>query len=171
MITNTKPSPKALVPQEIIESKIYLIRGRKVMLDSDLAKLYGVQTKVLNQAIKRNKKRFPADFMYQLTKKEYSSLRSHNVTLKSGRGRHRKYSPYVFTEPGIAMLSTVLTSETAIQINIQIIRTFIKLRKILAMHKDVHMVSLRDFNDAYLEHGSLLGDSSYVSCDYCRLSF
>jgi hypothetical protein len=75
------------------------------MVDSDLAKIYGVQTKVLNQAIKRNKKCFPADFMYQLTKEEYSFLRSRCVTLKSGRGRHRKYFPYVFTEPGVAMLS------------------------------------------------------------------
>lgn len=120
---------------ESIQQKIYLIRRQKVMLDSDLAELYGVSTKVLNQAIKRNAKRFPSDFMFQLKAEEYDSLRSQFVTLKQGRGRHRKYLPYVFTEQGVAMLSSVLNSEQAIQVNIAIIRVFVHLRKILLTHK------------------------------------
>ena len=122
-----------------IKSKIYTIRNMQVMLDKDLAELYGVQTKVLNQSVKRNIKRFPSDFMFQLNKKESESLkyqssgpRSQIVTLKNGRGRNIKYSPYVFTEQGVAMLSSVLNSERAIQVNIQIIRTFTKLRELLA---------------------------------------
>ncbi len=103
-----------LVPVEIIEKKILLIRGEKVMLDSDLAELYEVPVKVLNQAVKRNSGRFPEDFMFQLTKKEDESLRSQFVTLKKGRGEHRKYLPYVFTEQGVAMLSSVLNSERAV---------------------------------------------------------
>jgi len=124
-----------LIPAEIIERKIYLIRGQKVMLDSDLATLYGVPAKVLNQAVKRNIDRFPKDFMLQLTRKEDASLRSQIVTLKKGRGQHRKYSSYVFTEHGVAMLSSVLNSQRAIQVNIAIIRTFVKLRQVLATHK------------------------------------
>ncbi|MCK5615008.1 ORF6N domain-containing protein [Candidatus Pacearchaeota archaeon] len=96
------------LPVEVIEKKILLIRGQKVMLDRDLAELYDVETKVLNQAVKRNIDRFPGDFMFQLTSEEYDSLRSQNVTLK--RGQHRKYLPYVFTENGVAMLSSVLKS-------------------------------------------------------------
>jgi phage regulator Rha-like protein len=125
------------VPQELIEQKIFLIRGHKVMLDSDLAKLYGVAPKRLNEQVKRNKKRFPRDFMFQLTKEEDESLRSQFATLKSGRGKHRKYRPYVFTEQGVAMLSSVLNSERAIQVNIEIMRTFTKLRTMLAEHKDL----------------------------------
>ncbi len=128
-----------IIPDEIILNNIILLRGKKVMLDKDLAELYGVQTKVLNQSVKRNIKRFPSDFMFQLNKKESESLkyqssgpRSQIVTLKNGRGRNIKYSPYVFTEQGVAMLSSVLNSERAIQVNIQIIRTFTKLRELLA---------------------------------------
>ena len=105
------------------------------MLDSDLAELYGVSTKVLNQAVKRNVKRFPSDFMFQLKADEYESLRSQIVTLKQGRGRHRKYLPNVFTEQGVAMLSSVLNSEQAIQVNIAIMRVFVHLRKTLLTHK------------------------------------
>jgi phage regulator Rha-like protein len=126
---------KALLPQERIENKIYLIRGEKVMLDRDLAELYGVETKVFNQAVKRNKNRFPNEFMFQLTKIEADSLRSRSVTLK--RGEHRKYLPYAFTEYGVAMLSGVLNSDRAIQVNIQIIRTFIKIRRLLASHRAI----------------------------------
>ncbi len=126
-----------LIPTEIIENKIYLIRGHKVMLDSDLARLYGVAPKRLNEQVKRNKKRFPPDFIFQLTKEEDESLRSQFATLKSGRGKHRKYLPYVFTEQGVAMLSSVLNSERAIQVNIEIMRTFTKLRTMLAEHKDL----------------------------------
>lgn len=108
------------VPQERIERKIFLIRGIKVMLDSDLAKLYGVATKVLNQAVKRNKDRFPQDFMFLLNAEETAILRSQNVTSKeTGRGG-RQYLPYVFSEQGIAMLSSVLHSRRAIQVNIAI---------------------------------------------------
>jgi hypothetical protein len=102
---------KALVPIEVIEKKILLISGQKVMLDSDLAALYGVSTKRLNEQVRRNLKRFPRDFMYQLSAEEFESLRSHFATLKIGRGKHRKYFPYIFTEQGIAMLSSVLNSE------------------------------------------------------------
>ena len=128
---------KSLVPLEIIEKKILLIGGQKVMLDSDLAALYGVTTKRLNEQVRRNLKRFPADFMYQLSAEEFESLRSHFATLKSGRGKHRKYLPQVFTEQGIAMLSSVLNSDRAIAVNIQIMRAFVKLREMISTHKDL----------------------------------
>jgi len=128
---------KELIPVEIIERKIYLIRGHKVMIDSDLSKLYGVQIKRLNEQVRRNLKRFPADFMFQLTQEETDSLRSQIATLKTGRGEHRKYLPYAFTENGVAMLSSVLNSDRAIEVNIQIMRTFTKLREMLLTHKDL----------------------------------
>jgi len=131
----TQEEAKSLLPEEMIEKKIYLIRGEKVMLDRDLANLYEVETKVLNQAVKRNLKRFPSDFMFRLTKEEEDSLRSQFVTLK--RGEHSKYMPHAFTENGVAMLSTVLNSDRAIQVNIQIMRTFTRLRKLLASHKEI----------------------------------
>ncbi len=125
-----------VVPMEVIEGKILLIRGRKVMLDRDLAMLYGVETRALNQAVKRNSTRFPEDFMFQLTNDEAVVLsRSQFVTLK--RGQNIKYLPYVFTENGVAMLSSVLKSERAIEVNIQIMRTFTKLREILSTHKEL----------------------------------
>ena len=114
-----------------------MIRGHKVMLDDDLADLYDVQTKVFNQAVRRNRNRFPSDFMFQLTDREYHSLRSQIVTLNSGRGRHRKYLPYAFTEQGVAMLSSVLRSNRAVQVNIEIMRAFVRLREVLATHKDL----------------------------------
>ena len=107
------------------------------MLDSDLAAMYGVATKVLVQAVKRNSSRFPLDFMFQLTEDEDQSLRSQIVTLKTGRGKHRKYRPYVFTEQGVAMLSSVLNSERAIEVNIEIMRAFVKLREMIATHKEL----------------------------------
>ena len=115
-----------------IERKIYLIRAQKVMIDRDLAELYGVETKVLNQAVRRNRGRFPDDFMFQLTAEESGSLRSQIVTLKTGRGQHRKYLPYVFTEQGVAMLSSVLSSEQAVNVNIEIMRAFVRLRQMLS---------------------------------------
>jgi phage regulator Rha-like protein len=124
-----------LIPIELIASKIYLIRNVKVMLDRDLAELYGVETKVLKQAVRRNIDRFPTDFMFELTKNEYQSLRSQIVTLK--RGQHSKYAPFAFTEHGVLMLSSVLNSERAIQANIQIMRTFTKLREALIDDKDL----------------------------------
>lgn len=127
---------KTVIPQEVIENKILLIRSKKVMLDKDLAVLYGVQTRTLNQAVKRNVQRFPEDFMFQLTREEAEKLlRSQFVTLK--RGRHYKYLPYAFTENGVAMLSSILNSEGAIEVNIQIMRTFTRLREMLLSHKDL----------------------------------
>jgi hypothetical protein len=107
---------KSIVPIEVIEKKILLINGQKVMLDSDLAALYGVTAKRLNEQVRRNLKRFPGDFMYQISREEFESLRSHFATLNKGRGKHRKYMPYVFTEQGIAMLSSVLNSDKAIEV-------------------------------------------------------
>ena len=125
-----------IVPAEIIESKILFVRGKKVMLDRDLALLYGVETKVLNQAVKRNIKRFPDDFMFQLNWDEASELsRSQFVTLK--KGENIKYLPYAFTENGVAMLSSVLNSERAITVNIQIMRTFTRIKEMIATHKDL----------------------------------
>lgn len=126
-----------IVPLEVIERKIYLIRNHKVMLDSDLAELYGVATKVLLQAVNRNLKRFPSDFMFQLNYQQVAALRSQIVTLKRGRGQHRKYPPYVFTEQGVAMLSSVLNSERAIEVNIHIMRAFVKLREMIASNKEL----------------------------------
>ena len=127
----------SVIPSERIESRIVLLRGQKVMLDSELAELYGVATKVLIQAIKRNIERFPADFMFQLTVEEADLLRSQIVTLKTGRGRHRKYLPYAFTEQGVAMLSSVLRSKRAVRVNVEIMRTFVRLRQMLASNTDL----------------------------------
>jgi hypothetical protein len=130
----------ALIPQELIERSILMVRGHKVILDEDLAELYDVEIRVLNQAVKRNIRRFPEDFMFQLTAEEHAdcqALRSHFVILKRGRGQHRKYFPHVFTEQGVAMLSGVLNSDRAIDVNIQIMRTFVRLREMLAANRDL----------------------------------
>ena len=124
-----------LIPVERISSKIYLIRNEKVLLDFDLAELYGVETKQLKRAVRRNIDRFPLDFMFPLTKDEYNSLRSQIGTLK--RGGHSKYLPYSFTEQGVAMLSSVLNSERAIKVNIAIMRAFVKMRKILESNESL----------------------------------
>lgn len=121
---------------EAIERKIYLVRGQKVMLDSDLAVLYGVPTKALVQSVKRNRKRFPPDFMFQLENQDVAGLRSQIVTSKGKRGG-RRYDPFVFTEQGVAMLSSVMHSDRAIEVNIQIMRVFVKLREMIAAHKDL----------------------------------
>ena len=120
---------------EEIRTRIHVIRGRQVMLDKDLAELYGVETKVLNQAVKRNIERFPDDFMFQLNKDEWEFLRSQIVTIKNGRGEHVKYLPFAFTEQGVAMLSGVLRSPIAIQVNIRIMRAFVTVRQYLAIQK------------------------------------
>jgi len=125
---------QAIVPAEIIEQKILLIRGKKVMLDKDLAGLYGVETFNLNKAVKRNIERFPEDFMFQLTSEEFKNLIFHFGI--SSWGGTRK-CPYAFTENGVAMLSSVLNSKRAIQVNIQIMRTFTKLKEMIATHKDL----------------------------------
>lgn len=125
-----------LMPMERIQSAILQLRGDRVMLDTDLAILYGVEIRVLVQAVKRNIERFPDDFMFQLTAEEYAFLRSQIVTLnEGGRGKHRKYLPYAFTEQGVAMLSSVLRSPQAVQVNIEIMRAFVKLRALSADHK------------------------------------
>lgn len=123
---------KELITPILIESKIFVIRGKQVMIDRDLAELYGVETKVINQAVKRNVERFPEEFRFQLIKEEYDFLRSQSVTSKTSvkeetRGG-RQYLPYVFTEQGVAMLSAVLRSETAIQVSIRIMNAFVQLR-------------------------------------------
>ena len=120
---------------EHVERNILLIRGHRVMLDTDLAILYDVPTKRLNEQVMRNKKRFPSDFMFQLTAEEVERLRSQFATLKPGRGQHRKYRPYAFTEQGVAMLSSVLHSERAIQVNIAIMRAFVQLREMIGSNK------------------------------------
>ncbi len=124
------------VPIEIIQNKIYLIRGQKVMFDRDLAELYGVTTGNLNKTVRRNLERFPLDFMFQLTQKEADSLIFQFGRPKEGRGGSR-YLPYAFTEQGVAMLSSVLKSKSAVLVNIQIMRVFTKLREMMASHKDL----------------------------------
>ncbi len=141
---------KGLVPQELIEQKIFVILGQKVMLSMHLAELYGVTTGALIQAVKRNIDRFPSDFMFQLTWKEVKSLRSQFVTLDNSKkviprsqfvilesGKNVKYLPYAFTEQGVAMLSSVLRSKRAIQVNIAIMRAFVRLKQVLATHKEL----------------------------------
>lgn len=127
-------SNEVTIPNEIITNKIYLIRNEKVMLDNDLAELYQVETKRLNERVKRNIERFPDDFMFQLSKEEWINLKSQFATSSWG-GRRKE--PFVFTEYGILMLSSVLNSERAIAVNIQIIRVFSKMREVLSSHKDL----------------------------------
>jgi hypothetical protein len=122
--------PKIVVNGARLTRAIVIVRGQSVMLDADLADLYQVDTRTLNQAVQRNRARFPSDFMFQLTGRETDSLRSQTVILKRGRGRYRKYRPYAFTEHGVAMLSSVLRSSRAVQVNIEIIRAFIRLRHV-----------------------------------------
>jgi len=122
----------------VIHNKIYEIRGQKIMLDFDIAELYEVETKVLNQAVKRNKDRFPKDFMFRVTKEVWELLRPQIVTLeKEGRGKYPKYLPFAFTEHGVTMLASVLRSETAIKMNIAIVRAFIALRQFTINHKEL----------------------------------
>ena len=124
---------------ESIKTRIYDIRGLKVMLDSDLAELYEVEVKYLKRQVNRNIERFPKDFMFELTHEEYDSLRCQIGTLKSGRGQHTKYLPYVFTEEGVAMLSGVLRSKTAIQVNINIMRAFVLIRQTVAAWQSTNL--------------------------------
>lgn len=132
MRPSTQKMMNDITTKNTINEKIYLVRNVYVMLDDDLARIYGIETKVFNQAVKRNQERFPGSFRFQLTAEEYNALRSQFVTLKnaSNRGQHRKYLPYVFTEQGVAMLSAVLKSKTAIDVSISIMESFVNLRKI-----------------------------------------
>jgi hypothetical protein len=131
----TEAKANIIISDEEVLNKIHILRGKKVMLDSDLSELYGVETKLLKRSVNRNIDRFPIDFMFELTQEEYNSLRSQIGTLK--RGEHAKYLPYVFTEQGVAMLSSVLNSEIAIKVNIQIIRIFSRMRELLLTHKEI----------------------------------
>jgi hypothetical protein len=141
----TKPD---LVLADRIASAILLLRGEKVMLDADLAALYGVETKALVRAVKRNVERFPEDFMFQLTKSEFDNLRYQSGTSRSWGGR--RTAPYAFTEHGVTMLSSVLHSERAIRVNIEVVRAFVRLRRILATHDDLarKLVALEKKYDA-----------------------
>jgi hypothetical protein len=132
-----KRKPTSLIPAERIERAILLVRGQNVLLDNELAALYGVETRALNQAVKRNLARFPSDFMFQLSQAEHIALRSQTVTLKTGRGQHAKYRPYAFTEQGVAMLSSVLNSDRAVAVNIEIMRAFVRLRQMLLSNAEL----------------------------------
>lgn len=132
-----------------IQRMIFEIRGQQVLLDFDLAKLYGTQTKRLKEAVRRNRERFPKDFMFELSQEEYIALRTQSASLKpSGRGRHSKYPPFAFNEQGVAMLSGVLNTPKAIETNIQIIRAFVFLRKYALSHKEL-MVQLKELEKKY----------------------
>jgi hypothetical protein len=148
MAKRPSPSKSASAPltAEQVDAAILVIRGHKILLDEQLAAFYGVETKALVQATKRNIDRFPPDFMFQLSREEWvalrsqvaeASLRSQSVTLKSGRGQHRKYAPYAYTEQGVAMLSSVLRSVLAVQVNIEIMRAFVRIRQLLSAHKEL----------------------------------
>jgi len=123
------------VPDEVLMGKIHLIRGQKVMLDSDLAGLYGVETRRLKEQVRRNMERFPDDFMFKLTEDEYRQLKAGSAI--AGRGGHSKYLPFAFTEHGVLMLSSVLSSKRAIQVNIRVMRIYVKIREMMMLHRDV----------------------------------
>jgi ORF6N domain len=151
-VTKAKTSPKGeIVPKERVAASIYIVRGQKIMFDSDLAILYGVETKAFNQAVRRNSNRFPEDFMFQLTEEELKNLRSQSVTSSWGG---RRYHPFAFTEHGVAMLSSVLRSKRAVQINIDIMRTFVRIRQMLTTSEELgHKVAQHDRHIAVLvEH-------------------
>lgn len=146
-------NPKTNVTDEMVIDKIYLIRGKKVMIDRDLAEMYGVETKRLNEQVKRNKKRFPLDFMFQLTAKEFDDWKSQFATSNRERMGLRKL-PFAFTELGVAMLSSVLNSDTAIEVNIQIIRIFTRMRESLSNHQDV-LLKMEQLEKKVVEHGQI----------------
>ena len=154
MAKKLSPTEHLPVPIGLVERRIYLIRGQKVMLDADLAELYQVETRALVQAVKRNRDRFPPDFIFQLTKEEAHFLRSQTVTSNVGRGG-RRYLPYAFTEHGVAMLSSVLNSPRAVQMNIVIIRAFVRLRELLASHKDL-AEKVQQLETTQKQHGSVI---------------
>jgi len=122
---------------EILQQKIYEIRGQRVMLDYDLAELYEVETKRLKEAVRRNLNRFPIDFMFELSREEYFSLRTQIASLENGKGKHSKYNPFAFTEHGVTMLSSILKSERAIEINISVVTAFVHMRQYAFNHKDL----------------------------------
>ena len=134
--SSTDMTKKIAIPDEVIITKIYLIRGQKVMMDRDLAELYGVETRTLKQAVRRNEERFPKDFMFEMTKKELAAWREENVSSQEDKMGLR-YVPFCFTEQGVTMLSCILNSTRAIEVNIRVIRIFTRLRETLLTHKDI----------------------------------
>ena len=144
-----------LIPMEVIERKIFIIRGKRIMLDSDLADLYGVETRSLVQAVKRNNERFPPDFMFQLSQEEFESLRS-QIVISKGKGG-RRYFPYAFSEQGVAMLSSVLRSERAIRVNIAIMRVFVRLRQMMVTHR-VLAGNLAELEERIQDHDEQITD-------------
>jgi len=150
------------IPDEVLMDKIYIIRGRKVMLDSDLGELYEVETKRLKESVRRNIDRFPEDFMFELSKEEYKYFKE-NIS-KRGRGQHPKYPPFVFTEHGVLMLASVLNSGRAAQINIQVVRVFIKMREMLLENESVHN-QLKMIHEKLAEHDEFI----ILLFDYIKL--
>jgi hypothetical protein len=151
---------RSLVPIEQIERSIHVIRGHRVMLDDDLARLYGVTTKRLNEAMRRNRERFPSDFAFQITRQEVMALRSQIATSNVGRGG-RRYRPWAFTEQGVAMLSSVLRSPLAVRMNIEIMRTFVRLRRLLATPGEL-VEQLRQLADTVQLHDQQIRDIARV---------
>ena len=152
--SSISPAERLPISIGLIERRIYVIRGQKVMLDADLADLYRVETRALVQAVKRNLGRFPRDFMFRLTPKENHVLRSQIVISKNSRGG-RRYAPYAFTEHGVAMLSAVLTSQRAVQMSILIVRAFVKIRELLASHKELS-ARVEKLEREQKEHASII---------------
>ena len=149
---------------QVIQSKIYEIRGVKVMLDFDLAFLYGTETKYLKRSVKNNLKRFPSDFMFELTKEEWDGLRCKNSTLNRGRGQHPKYMPYAFTELGVSMLSSVLNSDLAIEININIMRAFVAVRQMITLPPSTTLKELqKDVADLKVYIEEILSDQNDIN--------
>ncbi|MGC1615604.1 MAG: ORF6N domain-containing protein [Candidatus Acidiferrum sp.] len=164
------PTQNAIVPTALITQKILFLRHTRVMLDADLAQLYGVATKNLNKAVKRNASRFPSDFTFQLSPRELQTLGFQTGTSKPGRGG-RRYSPYVFTEQGVAMLSSVLRSSRAVQVNVAIMRTFVRLREMLATHEELRRHSSHAGNTHSSENTDRISRKSGVSpeaCPFCK---
>ena len=156
-LSSSAMSAEDLVPVERIEQAILLIRGQKVMLDTDLAKLYGVPIRRLNEQVKRNAERFPEDFAFQLTAEEADFLRSQSAILKRGRGQHRKYLPYVFTEYGALMAAIILRSKQAVRMSVYVIRAFVRLREALAANAAI-LKRLAEIDRSLLQHDAALRD-------------
>ena len=145
-----KKKSELVIPDEVVMNKIYVVRGQRVMIDRELAELYGVETKVLKQAVRRNIIRFPEDFMFEMSIEDFANWRSLNVTSREDR-QGLRYAPFCFTEQGVTMLSCVLNSERAIEVNIRIIRIFTKMREMLSSHKDI-LVKLEQIEKKLLQH-------------------
>jgi len=139
------------IADEVIINKIYLVRKRKIMMDRDLAEMYGVETKVLKQAVRRNFTRFPKDFMFEMSAAEFKNWRSQFVTSNEGNNKGLRYAPFCFTEQGVTMLSCILNSKRAIRINIQIIRIFARLREMILTHKDI-LLKLEQLEKQVIRH-------------------